>query len=95
MEIVIPQLDGFDDEDLEDLCKRENKIFGVNCEIEEIIQLLNFFRSFNFMWISSNFHVLCCSDQTCFFCNMRSSCIRLRQVREKGPRWLKPNEYTC
>ena len=95
IEILIPQLDGFNDEDLEDLCNREIRIFGVNCEIEEISQLLNFFRSFNFMWISSNFHKLCCWDQTCYFCYMRSSCIRLRQVREKGPRCLKPNEYTC
>ena len=41
MEILIPQLDGFNNIDLEDLYNRENRIFGVNCEIEEIIQLLN------------------------------------------------------
>ena len=39
------------------------------------------------------YHVLCNSDQNCFFCNLRSSCLRLRKIREKGPRSIKLNEF--
>ena len=38
---------------------------------------------------------MCNLDESCFFCNLRSSCLRLRQIREKGPRSLKVNEYIC
>ena len=93
----IPQLDGFDeflDESLEVL-KQEKTIFSVNCHRKEIVQLLTFFRSFNSLWISLDKHALCNVDHSCFFCHMRSSCLKLRKPREKGPRGLKCYEYIC
>ena len=40
-------------------------------------------------------HKLCDISQSCFFCNMRSSSLRLRQYREKGPKSLQINEFVC
>ena len=90
----ILQLDGFDDNSSNG-SEQEKNIFGVNCEIRKISDLINFFRSFNFLWICMEQHTLCNIEQSCFFCNMRSSCLRLRQLREKGPRCLKLNEFIC
>ena len=73
--------------------KQEKKIYSVNCSLEAVIQLFNFMRSFNFLWISMDHHLLCNMDQACFFCNMRSSCLRLRQTREKGPKGLQLKEF--
>ena len=53
MEMFIPQLDGNADQNIQENENPENHIFSVNCEVKEIINLLNFFRSFNFMWISN------------------------------------------
>ena len=89
----ISQLDGLDDIDLKDDDKAMKRIFAVNCEIKEIIQLVNFLRSFNFLWISPEYHCLCSSVDSCSFCHMRSSFLRLRKEREKGPRSLKLNEF--
>ena len=91
----ICQLDGNDDfsSELEDKpCK---SIFSVSCEVKQVINLINFFRSFNVLWISTTTHTLCSLNQNCFFCNIRSSCLRLRQERRTGPRCLKVNEFTC
>ena len=41
--MAIPQLDGCDDFDLSEKGNMEKQIYGVNCEINEIIQLINFF----------------------------------------------------
>ena len=59
-------------------------VFGINCEKAEIIHLMNFFRSFNITWLSSDYHKLCCVDEECFFCYIRSSFLRLRQEQEGG-----------
>ena len=91
MQDYIPQIDGLDDP----ARKVEKKIFGINCEIKGIVQLINFFRSFNFLWISSclKSHWMCPLNQQCFFCYMRSSCLRLRKERSKGPRMIQLNEF--
>ena len=89
---VIPQLDGLDDSESED-GELEKRVYAINCELEEIKQIVNLLRSFNFLWLLTDFHELCSYDQHCFFCNMRSACLRLRQMREKGPRSIKLNEF--
>ena len=89
---VIPQLDGFNDSDSED-GRVEKRVYAVNCELEGIKQIVTLLRSFNFLWISTEYHGLCSFDQNCFLCNMRSSCLRLRQMREKGPRSIKLTEF--
>ena len=91
--MAIPQLDGCDDFDLSEKGNMEKQIYGVNCEINEIIQLINFVRSFNFLWISTDSHWLCSLHQECFFCYMRSTCLRLRKEREKGPKMVQLNEF--
>ena len=91
----ICQLDGNNDLSSEEICQPCKKIFAVNCEIQEIIDIINFFRSLNILWISTKEHKLCGLDQNCFFCNIRSSCLRVRQERGTGPEILKVNEYTC
>ena len=45
--------------------------------------------------ISRTSHSLCSLDKSCFFCNMRSACLRLRQCRQKGPKCLQVNEFVC
>ena len=90
----ICQLDGLDDfSELEDI-PSNSEIFGVKCEARVIVDLVNFFRSFNFLWICMKDHLLCRLEQACFFCHMRSSCLRIRQERKKGPRSLKISEFT-
>ena len=77
----IPQLDGFEDIGEKQV---EKTVFGVNCANDQIIQIINFFRSFNLLWISRTSHSLCSLDKSCFFCNMRSACLRLRQCRQRA-----------
>ena len=77
----------------------EKKVLAINCEIDEIACLVNFFRSSNFLWSSMFDHCLCKFDpkqpeNNCFFCHMRSSCLRLNAVRSKGPRSIKLVEFT-
>ena len=96
---IIQQLDGIDD--LSDSSSEieytepSKSVFGINCEHKEIIQLMNFFRSFNVLWLCSEDHNLCWLDEECFFCHIRSSILRLRQKREKGPFLLKMSEFIC
>ena len=87
---IFPQVDGSHDQE-----KLDRKIFAVNCEIKEIVHLVNFFRSFNFLWIQKTSHNLCDLDDACFFCNLRSAYLRLRQIRKREPKGLKVNEITC
>ena len=86
----LPQLDGLEDQDLR---KPEKHIYGINCEIREIVQLINFIRSFNFLWITPKSHWMCSQKQRCFFCYIRSSCLRLRKERKRGPKNIQLNEY--
>ena len=92
----IPQLDGNVSESSED----ENiikKLFSVKCETRGIIQVLTFFRSLDFIWNSLSCHKLCStksSGENCFFCHMRSSCLRLRATRGRGPKSLRLIEFT-
>ena len=87
------QLDGSEDLDVIDKRKPEKKIYGINCEISEITQLINLIRSFNFLWISQKTHLMCLKNPGCFFCYIRSSCLRLRKERSKGPKLLQLNEF--
>jgi hypothetical protein len=96
----IPQCDGGNDSTLsydEEII--EKKVLAINCEIDEITCLVNFFRSCNFLWSSMFDHCLCKfdvkqPDNNCFFCHMRSSCLRLNAGRSKGPRSIKLVEFT-
>ena len=83
--INIPQLDGFDEEvSSEDDTIENKKIFAINCEEKEIVQLINFFRSFDSLWERVESHELCTPNQNCFFCHMRSSALRLNLERKKA-----------
>ena len=72
-------------------------LYSVNCDFQSLTTWINFFRSFNILWETSE-HCLCTLDipypeeSFCFFCLMRSSCIRLRNRGQKGPKNLKPYE---
>jgi hypothetical protein len=96
----IPQFDGGNDSQSsydEEII--EKKVLAINCEIDEISRLVNFFRSCNFLWSSMFDHCLCKFDpkqpeNNCFYCHMRSSCVRLSTVRSKGPRSIKLVEFT-
>ena len=95
-ECQVPQYDGLDDESSTmEITEKIKTVFGINCENEGIIQLISFVRSFNFLWIACRSHPLCFIGVACFFCNIRSSVLRLRQERNKGPFLLKLNEFIC
>ena len=85
------QIDGF--EDFEEDKSIAKEIFAINCEREEIIELMTLFRSFDNFWADSRFHSICDVDESCFFCRIRSSSLRLRQERTKGPFAIKLNEF--
>ena len=96
---LIPQFDGgidlvsSSDEEI-----IEKQLFAVNCEMQEVSNLTNFLRSFNFVWSLLHDHQLCIPDQkkpelNCFFCHMRSSLLRLNTKRSKGPKSLKLVEF--
>ena len=92
---VIPQFDGGSD----NAKLVEKKLFSINSEVKEIICLINFFRNCDFLWNSMSSHSLCEFNQkelgnNCFFCHMRSSCIRLNFPRSKGIKSLKLVEFT-
>ena len=97
---AIPQFDGGNDSESSiDEGKIEKNVFAINCEIDEITHLVNFFRGCNFLWESLMSHCICNNDQkqtenNCFFCHMRSTCIRLNTKRTKGPRSLKLFEFS-
>ena len=91
----ISQLDGNDSISSTDEREPCKGVFAIKCELKEIINLVSFFRSMNVLWISSREHLLCKLDEKCFLCNMRSSCLRIRQERKTGPKSLKLNEFTC
>ena len=65
LEEKIVQMDGFDD--FEEEKQMVKNIFAINCEQVEIIEFMTFFRSFNKLWLDSEFHLLCDADESCFF----------------------------
>ena len=86
----ILQLDGLEDKGV------SKKYFSVNCKVEELIVLINFFRCFENLWNSSIQHALCIFDKdksNCFFCLMRSTCLRINTPRLTGPKSLKIVEF--
>ena len=87
----INQLDGFEELDCNNTAR---EIYAIKCEEKSIVDIINFFRSQNTLWIDTQKHFLCDSNQSCFFCNMRSSCLRIRQERVNGPKCLHVNEFT-
>ena len=65
--------------------------------MKDIIQVLTFFRGFDFIWKSLPCHKMCSQkslDENCFYCHMRSSMIRLSASRGRGPKSLKLIEFT-
>ena len=91
-DMMIPQLDGLDD-NLTDDERKHKGLFAVNCEETGIIQLMNFFRGFDILWENVSKHKICNFNQNCFYCHMRSSSLRLNVERKKGPKGLKMNEF--
>ena len=94
-ESMILQCDGGNDLKDSSLVKR---VYAVNCEIEEISTILNFVRSLDFIWIISSSHELCDfnskhKELNCYFCHLRSSCLRLGAERKKGPKSIKVYEF--
>ena len=87
MEDII-QLDGNLSDEEDSLLKT---LFGIKCETEELVQAINFFRSFTCLWEILNYHLVCprTLDIRCFLCHMRSSCLRLNVKRHMGPKTLK------
>ena len=86
----ILQVDGLEDEGV------SKKYFSVNCKVEELIVLINFFRCFENLWNSAIQHALCIFDKdksNCFFCLMRSTCLRINTPRTTGPKSLKIVEF--
>ena len=95
-ETPIIQLDGNDSLLTEDEERIKKSMFSINCASEEVTQLVTFFKSFNFVWETIDWHNLCrykSLEESCFFCHMRSSCLRLNGERLKGPKSLKINEF--
>ena len=61
----ILQFDGIDDcsddnvdQNLNSKLTLDKAVFGINCEEEDVIHLINFLRSFNFVWIALKCHSL-------------------------------------
>ena len=95
-ETAIDQLDGNNSVPLEVEANMKKSIFSANCASNEVIQLLTFFRSFDFVWENIDWHNLCkfsSSEESCFFCHIRSSGLRLNGERGRGPKSLKINEF--
>ena len=94
---IILQFDGGDDSEIDGISAK--KVYAVNCVIDEICIVSNFLRSCSFLWTLSSSHERCeynskHREWNCFFCNVRSSCIRLHTERTKGPKSLKLYEFT-
>ena len=90
MQYHIPQVDGLDD------VSYMKNYFSVNCQIDELIALITFFRSFESFWNNSTQHTLCAyqkNAENCFFCLMRSTCARINAPRATGPKSLKIVEF--
>jgi hypothetical protein len=90
----IIQLDGQAGGSSEDEVMLKKKIFSVHCEIKDIAQVITFFRGLSFVWKSLTGHKMCQSSLNCFFCHMRSSCLRLSAQRGYGPKSLKVIEFS-
>ena len=90
----IIQVDGLEDSiDDENQTDQIKDIFAINCENNDIVQMISFFRSFQFLWLSFDKHSLCAVEDSCFFCNIRSSILRVNETRVKGPLSLKIYEF--
>ena len=97
-EYLISQLDGQTDIELseeEEIVIKKN-VFAVNCVISEISYLVNFFRSFDFLWRSTLNHCLCESDkkqskETCFFLPYEKFLLKIKHPQSK--RTQKPKNY--
>ena len=92
---TIVQLDGSSDIMYEEVVPK--CLSSVNCEQQVLITWLNFFRSLDVLWGTSD-HCICTfnipysEESSCFYCLMRSSCNRLRNRGMRGPKNLKPYE---
>ena len=94
----IAQLDGNCDEIMisDSDTEIECNAYAINCENKKINILLNFLRKFFGSWPLTYIHPLCNfqhKDENCFYCLIRSSCLRIEGYRVKGPRSMKPYEY--
>ena len=91
-------MDGHVSESSEDGSKILRTLFSVNCDMNEIAQVLTFFRGLDFIWDSNSCHKICLLkplSENCFFCHMRSSCLRLCTSRGRGPKSWKTIEFIC
>ena len=94
---VILQVDGNEDlsEDEEDIPTPSN-LYTINYEDQKIYTWINFFRGFDFIWENTSSHCMCNLRKldkglkNCFFCVMRSACLRLSNRGKSGPKGLKP-----
>ena len=88
----ISQVDGSND--VKNASEINKYIYSINCEVEELVVCINFFRGLDNLWNSYTDHHLCEMKfkDDCFFCLFRSMQFRLNTRREKGPRGLKPLE---
>ena len=92
----ISQLDGNSSLPDKEICHELKCHYSINCELPNVLQLLCFFRSFDCLWDGLERHKLCKSsskEKECFFCHIRSSCIRINFFRNKGPKSLKLIEF--
>ena len=91
---LIPQIDGNSREDDGNIQHKD--VYAINSEMDEVICLINFFRSCSFLWTNAKIHPFCKSESLtddCFFCYLRSSCLKLNLPRSKGPRSVKLIEF--
>ena len=93
------QVDGNDDlKDSKTIEPIDKHTYALNCEDRSVVLLLNFIRNFYPLWSLIYIHPLCdfqngVNSANCFFCLVRSLCIRLNEKRFKGPKNVKPFEF--
>ena len=93
------QVDGNDDlSEFEDDIPIPSNLYTINYEDQKICTWINFFRGFDFIWKTVNNHSMCNlrklekGFKNCFYCVMRSACLRLSNRGNRGPKSLKPYE---
>jgi hypothetical protein len=92
---LIPQLDGHSE-----IHNTKEKVpsclNSINCESQNVVTWITFFRSFDFLWKGNKEHCKCSlnlreeNSAPCFFCLMRSTCARLSNRGKTGPKSIKP-----
>ena len=92
----LTQLDGHVGTSSQTLTVFKKDSYAISCDFDDIIQGVTFFRGLSLLWERLADHKLCLSSEIfhdCFFCYMRSSCLRLSAKRGRGPKSLKIVEF--